>query len=332
MLDHPALRLWQSLTTRFPAIASLSARAAAAAERMQALYKSIRQSAPVTVLLRLHATYKQAQDRRAEARRLAEEQRQREIEEQRAQDEARLAEEARLEALKPRDTEGAVEDMRLAHSYLEDWAADKGHHVLAFAAKYIEEARAKDRDAKLTVEIKSGPDAGETIAYSQDELAGMALFYESQAYNIRDAEANDLVKAAELLERAIAYDPASIQYRRHLADVHLNLHDKSAALAVAEQALAVNPKSLEARKLNDYVETAPVTRPPSPVSGSGIFTALMVGLMLFGIIALFSGNFSAAFGLWVVAAILGWFGRMAMSHELIVKAMDEQARDRADGR
>ena len=51
------------------------------------------------------------------------------------------------------DPEGAIEDMRLANSYLEDWVAKNGNHVLGLAAQYIQLARTKDPNAKLTVQI-----------------------------------------------------------------------------------------------------------------------------------------------------------------------------------
>jgi len=51
------------------------------------------------------------------------------------------------------DTEGAIEDMRLARSYMDEWYEKKGAPAshISFAAKYIEQARAKDPDAKLAV-------------------------------------------------------------------------------------------------------------------------------------------------------------------------------------
>lgn len=226
------------------------------------------------------------------------------------------------------DTEGAIEDMRLAHSYLEDWVDKKGNHVLGLAAKYVEEARAKDPNASLSIAIKKGERRGEVDTYTQDQLAATTLFYEAQLHSYADAPRNELLKAAELLKRALAYNPTSVQFRRHLADVYLNLHDKQSALAVTQEALSTNPKDLDARKLQDHVQTAPVTEAPGIMQTNPgiVFACITIGLAVLSIILLFNQEFSAAFFTFVIAAGVGSVGRFLEGVATSKKAIDDEAR------
>ena len=241
--------------------------------------------------------------------------------------------EADAAAIAAYDPEAAIEDMRLAHSYLEDWIEKKGDHVLGLAAQYIELARTKDANAKLSVEIKKGENKGEVFTYTLDDLAGRTLFYESQLHSISDAPKEFLEEARDLLKRAIAYVPYSVQYRRHLADVYLDLHDKQSALAVAQEALAVDPKNLDARKLFDHVRNAPETIPPSPLEGNGgmLIAALGGVLGILSIVQLFRLEFGSAFGFFIGAAILFGIARFIDSDNMLKKAMEHQARKNPRG-
>ena len=227
------------------------------------------------------------------------------------------------------DPPGAIEDMRLARSYLDDWIDKKGDHVLGLAAKYIELARTKDANASLSLEIKKGEDKGEIITYSLDELAGTTLFYQSQIHSYPDAPRDQLEQTRDLLKRALAYVPTSVQYRRHLADVYLDLHDKQSALEVTQEALSANPKDLEARKLQDHVENAPTTFAPSPIEGKGGLICASIGglLIIFSIIQLFRGEFSNSFGLFVFAAIFAGVANLFESDQTFKKALEHVARE-----
>jgi len=231
--------------------------------------------------------------------------------------------------------EAAVEDMRLAHSYLEDWTEKKGHyHVLGLAADYIEQARTKDPNAKLTIEIEKGPNKGESETHTLDDLSGIALFYESQRYSRRDASPGELQQARDLLTRAIAYRPYSVQIREHLAKVYLNLHDKPSALAVAEEAVSKAPKDLDARKLRDYVQGAPITHAPTIFESNPgcIFPSIGGGIVIFAILSAIVGQFSTAFGLGVIAFIVFGIGHFVDNSQMLKKALEKQARDQADKR
>ncbi len=160
------------------------------------------------------------------------------------------------------DTNGAVEDMRLARSYIDDWyekPADSS--VLSFAASYIEKARQKDPDAKLVIPSKNKDE--DPDFYSQNELAGEVLYLEALVGYEPTAPRDSLIRTAQTLKRAIAFSPYSIVYRSKLADVYLNLYDRQSALAVAHEALSANPTILDARKLVDRIEAAPDLTPPT---------------------------------------------------------------------
>jgi hypothetical protein len=233
------------------------------------------------------------------------------------------------EARKRYDPQGAIEDMRLAHSYLQDWEKEKNVDkldVLAFAAKYIAKARQKDPNAKLIVETQEGEDV-----LSLDDLSGRTLFYEGQHYATFRDDKNKLTKAVDILRTAIAYKPYSIQFRQHLADVYLNLHDKKNALLVARDALEASPTDLEARKLFDRIEAAPVTRPPPRFQGIDagcVLPLIMLALVGFMIYNLFQGEFSAAFTLLVIALILGGILRFIERDRMFRKALEHE-RDEA---
>ena len=269
---------------------------------------------------------------REDQRQLAKEQAGRDAEATRIQ-EAELEAERAAAARDAFDPEGAIEDMRLAHSYLEDWLTNKGDHVLGLAAQYIESARTKDPNAKLATEIKKGENKGEVLTYTLNELAGTTLFYQSQLHSYTDAPRKDLVRARNLLTRAIAYDPYTVQFRRHLVDVHLNLHNKQRALAVAGEALASDPKNLDARKLLDHVQNAPETSPPNPLQGKGAIICFSIDLFLLilAIWQLFRGEFSNFLSLIVFALIFAGVGKYLDSDEMLKKAFENEARKNKSG-
>jgi hypothetical protein len=229
------------------------------------------------------------------------------------------------EARRRYDPEGALEDMRLAHSYLEDWEKQKSLDkldILAFAAKYIDKARQKDPNAKLIVETQDSQDA-----LSLDDLSGRTLFYEGQHYATFHDDRNKLKNAVDIFRRAIAYKPYSIQFRQHLADVYLNLHDKKNALLVARDALEASPTDLDARKLFDRIEAAPVTYPPARfdefLKGWGL---LLLSLFFYGlaIYNLFQAQFEGAFGLFVLGAIVMWISNAIDKSRMLKKALEHQ--------
>jgi len=160
--------------------------------------------------------------------------------------------------------------MRLARSYLDDWYKEKsgGQHLLSFASKYLEQATAKDPSAKLLTENNKG----EPIALTIDDLAGEVLCSQSTYYTYEGAEKKALLKGRDLLRKAIEYVPYSIYYRSRLGDVFLNLHDKQSALAVAREAVQVNPKNLDARKAPRPHRSCPVTE-TNLASGTHAFLA-----------------------------------------------------------
>jgi len=164
-----------------------------------------------------------------------------------------------------RDTEGAILDLRTARSYLDDWGDNEGAidspKYLALAAKYIKSAAEKDPDAEFV------PD-GKRYTETADSLSGTALFYESadllRRVNINDEGAREkFLKAKELLTKAIACVPESVLYRHKLADVLLNLYDQPGALKLAQEALAIRPNDIDARKFLDRIEATPNRAPPT---------------------------------------------------------------------
>ncbi|MGA8611695.1 MAG: hypothetical protein WB760_08235 [Xanthobacteraceae bacterium] len=301
--------------------------------RARAFYKQ--HCAPVVLRTRnfIRRKTEEYKKYREDQRQLAKEQAAREAEAARVR-ETEMATKSATAARAAYDPEAAIEDMRLAHSYLEDWVAKNGNHVLGLAAQYIQHARNKDPNAKLTVQKTKGENKGESVTYSLDELAATTLFYQSQLYSYTDAPPVNLQRARDLLKRAITYLPYSVQYRRHLAEVYLNLHDKPNALAVAEEAVSILPKDLDARKLRDFVRIAPETHAPTILETNPGFVFFSIGLVIFviGIICLGNGIFGLAFALIVLALIAGGVGHFLKQDKMIQKAMDKNARDEANKR
>jgi|SRR5579862_6636331 len=220
------------------------------------------------------------------------------------------------------DPEAAIEDMRLAQSYLDDWQLNKNNHVLGLAAEYIEIARSKDPNATVVVELK-----GKEYTRDLNDLAGNVLFYQSQIHSYRDAPEKELKQARDLLQRALQYCPYSSQFREQLAKIHLNLHDKQSALAVANELLAAQPKSLEARKLADFVRTAPETSKPFPLSPAAIAFIILFILGGLFLTQLFSGNFTNAFELFICCVINFSVACYLGNDALLKKALDKRARE-----
>jgi tetratricopeptide (TPR) repeat protein len=229
------------------------------------------------------------------------------------------------------DPEAAVQDMRMAHSYLQDWENSKGNSqtVLGHAARYIRLAAAKDPNAKLTVEEK-----GEPFTYTIDDLSGIALFYEGQGYVYEGAKAEQLERAREVFEKAIAYRPFSVQIRSHLADVFLNLYDKESALRVAQEAVAAMPRNIDARKLLDRIEAAPERSPPTMMETNPGMVWVLVGCgcLVFSVFLLFAGSFGAAGFTFLIAIGLFVFASMSDKKVIYEKAAqhvrDESERQR----
>ncbi len=250
-----------------------------------------------------------------------------------AREAAKRAAEVEAEAAARRaafDPEGAVEDMRLARSYLDDWYDKKGpqRDALSFAAKYIEQARRKDANAILVTERD-----GQEMTYTQDELSGVALFYEAQMHRTKQAPPEALKRAAEALRKAIAYAPYSIQYRALLADVYLDLYDKPSALAIAQEAVQTSPKNLDARKLLDRIEAAPSPSPPGVMETNpwmlAAFGALLVTAgVVFLVMSIFKDTGGIAMLFFIVGGILWFVGSRAENSQMMQKAINNQIRKR----
>jgi hypothetical protein len=303
--EAPIMRIWRALTARFPVLQTYATRATGPLVSFWS-----RSVAPHII------TYRAKTAERREAARV-----------QAALEARQRAEWEAEEARKRYDPKGAIEDLRLVYSYLEDWENKKGGlDVLAFAAKYIAKARQKDSNAKLVIDTKDEP-----LILSLDDLSGRTLFYEGQHYASNKSDKASLTRAADILRRAIAYQPYSIQIREHLANVYLDLHDKKTAVAVAMDALESSPTDLNARKLFDRIEAAPITRPPPRFQGLDVGCVLpliMLALIGFAIYSLFQGEFSAAFTLIVIALILGGILRFVEGDRMFRKALEHE-RDEA---
>ena len=218
-------------------------------------------------------------------------------------------------------TKAAIEDLR------HDWRTDGDKGTLSLAARYIESARDKDPSAKLTVTENK-----ETLTYTVDEIAGEALFYESQVYSSPTSNRDSLEKARSILRNALTYAPYSIQYREHLADVLLNLHDKTGALKVAQEALEIDPKGLGARKLFDRIESAPVTEAPTYLQSNPDVLMIIGSLMAFGgivwfVIGLFNGT--AAVGVFVAVAgfVVQFVGKVMTNNQTVAQDAARRARE-----
>lgn len=232
------------------------------------------------------------------------------------------------------NTEAAVEDMRLARSYLDDWMNAKGgikeakKSDLSFAAKYVAVARTKDPNAKLIIEDKQSK---EPQSYTQDDLAAETLFYESQYHSGENADEQNLKKARDILRQALTYKPESIQYREHLADVFINLHDKNSALHVAYQALRIAPYDLRARKLLDRVDAAEQTYPaPNTELTGGLTTAAgsigMFGGFVFTIAGMFAGYATLGVLIFIAGAVTYFIGTQMTAAFIFQKVMENQLR------
>lgn len=254
-----------------------------------------------------------------------------------AVEEQQKAEKEKAEANKPKiETEAAVEDLRLARSYLDDWLKDEKvvlgakKHLLTFAAQYVGLARKKDPNAQVVIEDKK-----EVTSYTVDDLAGETLFYESQYHSGEHATPESLRQAKDILQQALTYQPGNVQYREHLADVFLNLHDRNSALQVAYQALRDAPYDLRARKLLDRIEAAPGTRPPpamSGMAGGGLLAATgalaMGGGVIWFFVGLFSGGADAAVAVFILGVACFFIGKHLETRYIFQKALENQLRKR----
>jgi tetratricopeptide (TPR) repeat protein len=231
-----------------------------------------------------------------------------------------------------RDTQGAIEDMRLAKSYLDDWKEKKDapRSNLSFAARYLAQARAKDPDAKLVLD--EGKD--DPAIYTQDDLSADALFFEAQLHLRTGATKKELKQARDIIKKALAYTPYSVLYLSTLADVYLDLHDKPSALAAAQEALRLNPKSLDARKLLDRIEAAPHTQPPGfAQTNPDLIVILGILLVVGGGIAAVMSMFGKkteglSFILFVLGGAIWYYGRRMEDAKMFDRAYAEELRKR----
>ncbi len=224
------------------------------------------------------------------------------------------------------NTEGALEDMRLARSYLDDWyKKNSTRDALGFAASYIEKARSKDPDARLVVPAEKKDE--EPDVFTQNDLAAECLYCEAASdYKPTDDE-KTLRRVASTLKRAIEFAPYSVAYRAKLADVYLDLYDRSSALAVAQEAVRRNPKDLDARKLLDRIQAAPDRKAPTFFERNpDTIPPIAIGVGILGLVLFFT-PMAGLGGLLIVAApILYFVGRSKERSKLLEKAIADQYR------
>lgn len=226
-----------------------------------------------------------------------------------------------------RDTQGAIQDLGMARSYLDDWIRHKGiigrDKYLTHATKYLQSATTKDPDAQIDGQPGYVPETVNT-------LAGEALFYEAQQCvalaEIGGPSAKmEFLKAKDLYNRALEYQPNNLQYRVRLADIHLNLYDKPGALEVASAAVSNNPSSIEARKFLDRIEAAPDLSPPGFFDKNPdilrSLIALGVYIVLLIIVATSLYTFNFVFAALAVGAMF-WYRRYRANHELHLGAIE----------
>ncbi len=216
--------------------------------------------------------------------------------------------------------------MRLARSYLDDWYHNKAADgALSYAAKYVEQARRKDPSARLPVERKKG-DA--TNLDSLNDMAGEILYCQALSQYEPTAPRERLLRVVTTLNKALEYTPYSISCRAKLADVYLNLHDKQSALRIAQDAVKISPINLDARKLLDKIEAAPITRPETDPELLVLLGILgMITAVCLIIASMFVRNLEGLSFVLLVGGFIVWMiGRARSRHQLFRKALAEQKR------
>jgi len=114
--------------------------------------------------------------------------------------------------------------------------------------------------------------------------------------------------------------------------VYLDLYDRQAALAIAQDAVRLFPKDLEARKLFDRIEASPYRAPPTFVDTNpeALVTIGVVALFVGGILAVMSIFGAKTEGVSFLVLLCGgglWlFGRSREKKKLLERAMADQIR------
>lgn len=187
------------------------------------------------------------------------------------------------------DTEGALDDMRMARSHIDDWLDETDKSGLRLATPFIYSALEKDPDARLVVEKKHGGKM-ESFVYTPKTIAAESLtieagiildIYGGKQYK-EQYQRKRLEEARDVLLKALSYNPTSLYVRDRLAHTYYYLRSGEDALRTAEEAVReAPPGDIEARKLRDRIadlNSQPVRDRPS--SSVGCFR---VGLIIIGI-------------------------------------------------
>lgn len=214
-----------------------------------------------------------------------------------------------------RDTDGAMQDMRMAYSYFEDWSnpsltREEENKFLALATKYIESARSKDPEATVALSTKYG-----VLHWTINELAAQALINESVPYFKYEGNKKAIRQGLEILRRALAYDPGNNDIRERIADACLDLYDHAGALAMAREAVKLNPTDIDARKFLDRIEAARRTPPTffekDPPFAVGLIGA---GLIVIAIFVFFSGSYFWGFALFLLSGPIFYVSNKMREH------------------
>ena len=220
------------------------------------------------------------------------------------------------------DTEGAVQDMRLAHSYLEDWVEAKTHDeerkLLALATKYIESARSKDPTATVQVQTAYGK-----RTFTINGLTSQSLQHEAAPYFKYRANKKQMRKGIVLLKKALEYEPNSTWIRKEIARESLNIYDYPTALAMAQECVALVPNDVETRKFLDQIEAAPRTA-PTLVETDPAFALMLGSLAIFALSVLLYifADFWSGFYVMLLS-----FGVLFISSKMNDFAVDRKARE-----
>lgn len=227
-------------------------------------------------------------------------------------------------------TAEAIEEMRLARSYIEDIGKRKGdtRTNLAFATKHLANARAKDPAARLDV-----PDSkGNPVPFSIDDIAGEALFCEAVLELAGEPSEDKKREVVETLKKTLQYQPYALHARERLADLYLDLYDRASAVEVAREGVRVSPDSLDARKLLDRIESAPEAKKPSWAQRNPELIELIGGLAFWiGALLFAFESFKVSLGgLSVVIMTFGsvaWvYGHFKFKRLLVQKYIADEAR------